>query len=241
MSNGELKKLKVVAYSDPQFNDKIGDGEFTTLVNPEKYTFNYKIEQNEDQASGTSDLAPKFNKKLPEDLELEFLFDRTGVIVHYGTDPNSSSDDKVFKDEGEGVIDDIEKFKKVILDYNGDEHKPNYLMISWGTLLFKGSLKEMSIEFKLFKPDGTPIRAVAKAKFQGFVEDDLRVAKENNQSPDLTHLRIVKEGDTLPLMTHRVYGDSKYYLEIAKVNQLTFFRKLEVGTEIFFPPIEKTS
>lgn len=241
MSTGELKKLKVVAYSDPQFNDKVGDGEFTTLVNPEKYTFNYKIEQNEDQASGTSDLSPKFNKKLPEDLELEFLFDRSGVIVHYGSDPGSSSGNKVFKDEGDGIIDDIEKFKKVILDYNGDEHKPNYLMISWGTLLFKGSLTEMSIEFKLFKPDGTPIRAVAKAKFQGFVEDDLRVAKENNQSPDLTHVRVVKEGDTLPLMSHRIYGDSKYYLEVARVNEITSFRKLEIGKEIFFPPIEKRS
>lgn len=241
MSTGELTKLKIKAYSDPQFNDEVADGEFTTLVNPEKYTFNYKIEQNEDQASGTSDLSPRFNKKLPEDLELEFLFDRTGVIIHYGSNPDESSDDTVFKDKGEGVIEDIEKFKKVILDYNGDEHKPNYVMIYWGTLLFKGSLIEMSVEFKLFKSDGTPIRAVAKAKFQGFVEDDLRVAKENNQSPDLTHIRLVKEGDTLPLMSHRIYGDSKYYLEVAKVNELTSFRKLEVGKEIFFPPIEKIS
>ncbi|WP_298312691.1 LysM peptidoglycan-binding domain-containing protein [uncultured Aquimarina sp.] len=241
MSTGELTKLKIKAYSDPQFNNEVADGEFTTLVNPEKYTFNYKIEQNEDQASGTSDLSPRFNKKLPEDLELEFLFDRTGVIIHYGSNPGESSDDTVFKDNGEGVIDDIEKFKKVILDYNGDEHKPNYVMIYWGTLLFKGSLTEMSVEFKLFKSDGTPIRAVAKAKFQGFVEDDLRVAKENNQSPDLTHIRLVKEGDTLPLMSHRIYGDSKYYLEVAKVNELSSFRKLEVGREIFFPPIEKIS
>ncbi|WP_298547888.1 LysM peptidoglycan-binding domain-containing protein [uncultured Aquimarina sp.] len=241
MSTGELTKLKIKAYSDPQFNNEVADGEFTTLVNPEKYTFNYKIEQNEDQASGTSDLSPRFNKKLPEDLELEFLFDRTGVIIHYGSNPDESSDDTVFKDNGEGVIDDIEKFKKVILDYNGDEHKPNYVMIYWGTLLFKGSLTEMNVEFKLFKSDGTPIRAVAKAKFQGFVEDDLRVAKENNQSPDLTHIRLVKEGDTLPLMSHRIYGDSKYYLEVAKVNELSSFRKLEVGKEIFFPPIEKIS
>ncbi|WP_299260793.1 LysM peptidoglycan-binding domain-containing protein [uncultured Aquimarina sp.] len=241
MSTGELTKLKIKAYSDPQFNNEVADGEFTTLVNPEKYTFNYKIEQNEDQASGTSDLSPRFNKKLPEDLALEFLFDRTGVIIHYGSNPDESSDDTVFKDKGEGVIEDIEKFKKVILDYNGDEHKPNYVMIYWGTLLFKGSLTEMSVEFKLFKSDGTPIRAVAKAKFQGFVEDDLRVAKENNQSPDLTHIRLVKEGDTLPLMSHRIYGDSKYYLEIAKVNELSSFRKLEVGKEIFFPPIEKIS
>jgi len=192
-------------------------------------------------ASGTSDLSPRFNKKLPEDLELEFLFDRSGVIIHYGNNPDETDDDKVFSDTGEGIIEDIEKFKKVILDYNGDEHEPNHIMIYWGTLLFKGKLTEMSVEFKLFKSDGTPIRAVAKAKFKGFVEDDLRVAKENNQSPDLTHIRLVKEGDTLPLLSHRIYGDSKYYLEVAKVNQLTSFRKLEVGIEIFFPPIQKIS
>lgn len=228
MSNGELEKLKVVAYSDPEFNNKIADGEFATLMNPEKYTYHYKTEQNNDQASGTSSVAPRFNKKLPEELELEFLFDRSGVISGY-----ESLED--------GVIDDLEKFKKVILDYDGEKHKPNYLMISWGSLLFKGTMTEMDIEFKLFKPDGTPVRALAKAKFQGFVEDNLRVAKENNQSPDLTHYRIVKAGDTLPLMTYRIYGDSKYYLEVAKANNLTNFRKLEPGKRIFFPPIEKAS
>ena len=226
MSTGELKKLKIVAYSDPGFSDKIADGEFATLMNPEKYTFHYKIEQDEQQAAGTSAVSPRFNKQLPENLELEFVFDRSGVIA--GKEAVES-----------GIIDDIEKFKKVILDYNGDEHKPNYLIISWGSLLFKGSLTEMDIEFKLFKPDGTPIRALAKAKFQGFVEDDLRAARENNKSPDLTHLRIVKEGDTLPLMSYRIYGDSKYYLEVAKANNIINFRKLKAGQEIFFPPIQK--
>ncbi len=227
-NDAQLTKLKIVAYKDPEFNDKADDGEFNTLLNPEKYTFKYAIESNNDQASGTSDLSPKFNKKLPEDLELEFLFDRTGVI------PQVSS-------EEEGIIEDIEKFKKVVLDYSGEEHKPYYVIISWGTLLFKGSLKEMDIEFKLFKPNGAPLRAVAKAKFQGFVEDDLRVAMENNQSPDLTHLRTVEEGDTLPLMSHRIYGDSKYYLEVARVNNIGNFRKLKAGTRISFPPIAKTN
>lgn len=227
-NDAQLTKLKIVAYKDPEFNDKADDGEFNTLLNPEKYMFKYAIESNNDQASGTSDLSPKFNKKLPEDLELEFLFDRTGVI------PQVSS-------EEEGIIEDIEKFKKVVLDYSGEEHKPYYVVISWGTLLFKGSLKEMDIEFKLFKPNGAPLRAVAKAKFQGFVEDDLRVAMENNQSPDLTHLRTVEEGDTLPLMSHRIYGDSKYYLEVARVNNIGNFRKLKAGTRISFPPISKTT
>ena len=235
--SGELIKLKIKAYSDEKFSQEVSEGEFKTLLNPEKYTFNYKIEQNEDQASGTSSSAPKFNRALPEDLELDFLFDRTGVLVDYGA--SGKDDNKTFKDEGGGVIDDVENFKKVVFDYNGDEHKPNYLIISWGTLLFKGTLSEMSINFKLFKADGTPLRAVASAKFKGFVEDNLRVAKENNSSPDLTHVRIVKEGDTLPLMTFRIYGDSKYYLEVAKANEISNFRKLKVGQQIYFPPIEK--
>lgn len=237
--SGELTKLKIKAFSDEQFSEEVTDGEFRTLLNPETYVFKYKIEQNDDQASGTSASAPRFNRALPEDLELEFVFDRTGVLTDYGA--AGTAGDKTFKDEGRGVIDDLEHFKKVVFDYNGEEHKPNYLIISWGTLLFKGSLSEMDITFKLFKPDGTPLRATAKAKFKGFVEDNLRVAMENSSSPDLTHVREVKKGDTLPLMTFRIYGDSKYYLEVAKANRITNFRKLEVGQRIFFPPIEKSS
>ena len=237
--SGELIKLKIKAYSDEKFSQEVSEGEFKTLLNPENYKFKYKIEQNDDQASGTSSSAPKFNRALPEDLELEFVFDRTGVITDYGA--SGTKDNKTFKDEGGGIIDDIENFKKVIFDYNGDKHKPNYLIISWGTLLFKGTLSEMGITFKLFKADGTPLRAVASAKFKGFVEDNLRVAKENNNSPDLTHIRIVKDGDTLPLMAFRIYGDPKYYLEVAKANEITNFRMLKVGQQIFFPPIEKVS
>ncbi|WP_186757800.1 CIS tube protein [Echinicola salinicaeni] len=226
MSEGKLEKLKVVAYKDSKFSDEVDNGEFTTLLNPEKYKFQYRVEQNEDQAAGTSAAPIRFNKILPQTLELDFLFDRTGIIAGYEASEN-------------GVIDDIEHFKKVVYEYNGEKHKPNYLMITWGSLLFKGYLKEMDIEYKLFRPDGTPIRAMATTKIGEFVEEDLRTAQENNQSPDLTHYRTVNDGDTLPLMTYRIYGDSKYYLEVAKANKLTNFRKLKTGTELFFPPLQK--
>ncbi|SEI84915.1 hypothetical protein SAMN05192553_101527 [Cyclobacterium xiamenense] len=226
MNEGKLEKLKVVAYSDPEFNEKVAGGEFSTLLNPEKYLYRYKIDQNEDQAPGTSAAPTRFNKKLPEELDLDFLFDRTGIV------PGKEAIEA-------GVIDDIEHFKKVVLDYNGEEHKPNYVLISWGSLLFKGCLTEMSLEFKLFRADGTPLRALAKAKFKGFVEDNLRAAKENNSSPDLTHFRTVKAGDTLPLMAHRIYGDPAYYLEVAKANKLVNFRNLKPGQAIYFPPLQK--
>lgn len=226
--SGELTKLKIKAYSNETFSQEVANGEFNTLLNPESYRVNYKIEQNRTQAQGTSSASPRFNKTKPEDLQLEFFFDRTGVV-------------KGMEDEsGEGIIEEIEKFKKVVLDYNGNEHKPNYLIITWGSLLFKGSLTSLQITFKLFKPDGTPIRATANANFNGFIEDALRIARENNNSPDLTHIRIVNEGDTLPLMAYKIYGDPKYYLEVARVNKLVNFRKLSAGQKIFFPPVDKT-
>ena len=226
---GELKKLKIIGFKDDKFTEPIGDGEFTSLLNPEKYTFRYKIEYTEAQGQGTSATQPKYLRSVPEDLDLQFLFDRTGIIKGHN--------DKI----GDGIVEDIEKFKKLVFDYNGDEHKPNYLLIGWGTLLFKGILAEMSIEYKLFSAEGVPLRAVVAARFKGVVEDSLRVARENNNSPDLTHVRMVKQGDTLPLMTFRIYGDSKYYLQVAAANRLPHFRRLQPGQQIIFPPIEKIS
>ncbi|WP_203292771.1 CIS tube protein [Luteirhabdus pelagi] len=229
MRLGQLKKLRVIGYKDDAFTEKIADGEFSSLLNPETYSLNYSVEYTEAQGQGTSGSQGKYLRTPPENLAVEFLFDRTGAI-------RGSQNLK-----GDGIIDDIEKFKRIVFDYDGDQHKPNYVMIGWGTLLFKGVLQQMDIEFKLFSPDGTPLRAVARTQFKGSIEDDLRVAKENNQSPDVTHIRMVKEGDTLPLMTHRIYGNSKYYLQVAAANGLTNFRNLTPGQEIMFPPIEKAS
>ncbi len=226
MSQGELKKLVIKAYSDEKFNAEVADGEFTTLVNPEKYMVAYKPEYTEQQGQGTSGAQPKFSKIAPQELDLDLLFDSSGVI-----DGEANYTD--------GIIDKIEAFKSIVFDYSGDEHKPNYLMIKWGALLFKGSLVDLGIEYRLFSPDGTPLRANAKLKVKGTIDDDLRVARENNQSPDLTHYRKAKAGDTLALMCHRIYGDSKYYLEVAKANNIAGFRKLKPGQELFFPPLKK--
>jgi len=236
---GELTKLKIQAYSDERFTNEVANGEFLTMLNPEKFSLKYRVVQNQTQASGTSSSANHFVRMPPEDLEMEFLFDRTGAVADYlglmkPTDYLSTLG-------SDGITEDIENFKRVIFDYNGDQHRPNFVTLSWGSLLFKGTLTELNITYKLFKGDGTPLRATARTKFKAFIEDNLRVARENNSSPDLTHVRTVKAGDTLPLMTHRIYGDSKYYLEVARVNNITNFRKLEPGQKIFFPPIEKVS
>lgn len=229
MPGGELKKLKVIGYEDAKFSEskKVDQGEFTTLANPEKYTLSYSIEYDEKHAPGTSNGPAKFKRMEPQDFEIEFLFDGTGII-------QASQNTEV-----KSVQDEIDRFKKIVFDYNGEKHRPNFVKIIWGALLFKGVFLSLDLEYKLFKPSGEPLRAIGKAKFKGSQDDEERAAQENKSSPDLTHSRIVMAGDTLPLMTYRIYGDSKYYLEVAKYNKLSNFRKLTPGQQIIFPPIDK--
>lgn len=228
--SGALKKLEIQAYSKPEMtdSDKIKDKLFTTALNPEKYSRNFKTEYNSESAQGSSSSSSKYVRSDPQELDLEFLFDRTGILNN--------------KEVGEkGVEEDVENFLNIVYAFDGDIHQPNYLKISWGTLTFNCILSEVQIEYKLFRSDGLPIRAVAKAKFKDFVNDEKRVAEEKKSSPDLTHVRVVTDGDTLPLMCYKIYGDSKYYIEIAKFNKIASFRTLTTGQQIYFPPIEKRS
>jgi nucleoid-associated protein YgaU len=54
-------------------------------------------------------------------------------------------------------------------------------------------------------------------------------------------VRMVKLGDTLPQLCHLIYGDPRYYLQIADRNGLANFRILTPGLTLKFPPIAKTS
>jgi hypothetical protein len=237
MSSG-LEKITITAYKSIKYGkeNEISSGKFTVLVNPEGYTRSYKIKYKDQQASGTKARQMKFEMVEPEDIEFEFLFDKTGALP--GT--FKATDDAGIQSEGkQGVWPDIEQFKKVVYDYKGEIHQPPFLMIQWGELIFKCVLREMSINFKLFRADGTPIRATAKAKFSSTVENELRVRDQKDKSPDITHSRIVKAGDTLPMLCYQVYGEAGYYIQVAKANNLVNFRKLITGTQLFFPPIEK--
>lgn len=231
MPLGQLKKMKIVSYTSADYSDDSKDGEFEALINPESYQLDYKIEYNSEQGQGASSSQQRYTMTKPEDLSFEFLFDATGALVTGGR-PGAQKED---------ITDEIQKFKDMLTAFDGSSHQPRHLKLFWGTLLFKGRLATLQIQFKLFKPDGRPLRAVAKATFKGSIEENFRVALENAQSPDVTHVRTVMAGDTLPLMCHRIYGDSRFYLEVAKANGLSNFRSLRTGDELIFPPIEKAT
>lgn len=218
---GTLEKLLIKAYEAADFSGQ-PVGEFEAFVNPNEITLSYEMEYDSAQGAGTTGSRMEFKKVKPGDMSLTFFVDGTGA--------NGNPLD---------VQERIESFQTVT-GYNGNIHRPNYLKVVWGTLQVKRCvLKSASIAYKLFRPDGVPLRAVITANFTDSSDDQTRVAMAQDQSPDLTHVRLVKAGDSLPALCHQIYGDPAYYLEVARANGIDHFRRLEPGTRIVFPPVEK--
>ena len=221
---GQLEKLVVMAYSSPELTDDSFVSSVTVMMNPEGYTLDYKVDFKDGQGQGTSGAQQKFTMTKPSEFAVDVLFDSTGII------------DGQPKDD---VADDLNSFRDLLVGFDGTTHEPRHFKVIWGATIFKGRCLALSLNYRLFNPDGTPIRVACKVTFTGSVDDGLRVATDNTQSPDLTHHYRVQAGDTLPLLCYRFYGDSSYYLQVAGVNRLANFRKLEAGDDLVFPPIAK--
>lgn len=219
--SGALERLVIKAYEQADYSGEAAS-KFEAYVNPNEITLAYEVEYDEAQGAGTTNSRMNFKKMKPGDLSLTFFLDGTGA--------NGRPCD---------VQQQIKQFQTVT-GYNGNIHRPNYLKIGWGKLTIKRCvLKSASIAYKLFKPSGVPLRAVITASFSDNSDDKTRVAMAQDQSPDLTHFRLVKDGDTLPLLCHEIYGDPGLYLRVARANGLDDFRKLVPGERLRFPPLER--
>lgn len=222
MSSGTLIKLKIIQYQEDRFENPTGI-DMDIPVNPSNYKRNVSIEYNEEQEQGTQGNNPTYSRTPPEEMQFDFVFDNSGVLA------------------GSREVDEqISEFKKLAYSVDGDIHRPNFLKILWGSLSFNCILKSLTINYTLFKPDGTPVRAMLNATFLNVVEEERRAVEQGNNSPDLTHIRYSKEGDTLALLTYKIYKNACLFPQVARFNGLTNLRKLKPNTRIVFPPIDRS-
>jgi phage tail protein X len=229
--SGSLEKMVVMAYKDKKFKQNVG--EFTVYINPASYAHAYEICYNSEQGQGSPGNSPVFNQ-IPSDIvTFQLVFDGTGVV------PSKLPGVVPFAEDG--IVKQISDFRNLAFTYQGNIHSPNYLILSWGTLLFRCRLKTLKITYTLFKPDGTPLRARADATFIGYNDEEEIARRANKSSPDLSHVLTVRAGDTLPLMCYGVYGTSAVYLQVARVNGLTDVRQLRAGAQLLFPAMRNAA
>jgi len=224
---GSLERMVILAFSDASYNKQVGSP-FTVWINPASYTRDYTIDYADRQAPGSNGPSPEFNRVGQECVSFELVFDATGVI------PPPIPGTPIPSDGVAGLLD---TFTALVATVNGSIHRPNYVKLSWAQLQFQCVLTKLNITYSLFKPNGTPIRAKAQVTFQSFTSESQLAAEANLTSPDLTHLVTVLAGDTLPALCHRIYGSSTYYVQVARFNGLTDFRRLAPGRQLVFPPL----
>ena len=222
-----LKKMSIVSYSDENFASKTGS--YDLLINPDTYTHTYSIHYNDSAGMGSSSALMKFDRMGEETVAFKVMFDGTGVVP--GTPAGGTSP---------SIKKTIDDFRNLIFKYQGQLHEPNYLQLTWGTLAFRCRLKTLNLKYLLFTPEGEPVRAEADVLFSGHTAPAEAAKAANPNSADMSHLVTVKAGDTLPLLCYRIYGTSVPYPQVARINGLNGFRRIEPGTELLFPPIRNS-
>ena len=250
LGSGKLEKMSIWALKDqvdpkvpPEVTGAEGDS-YMVQVNPDSYTLSHQVYYERTDTNGRPPSNTKFNGMSPAKLDFTIIFDGTGIIPPpagvldnipiVGAIADLLGGKKEFD-----LMEEIRKFTKVVYSFDGDQHRPRNIRLAWGRQIYDGVLTSLSLNYKLFKPDGTPLRAEARVSFDSSLSQVMLEAVYKTSSPDLTHIRTSIAGDTLPLMTHSIYGQADHYIAVAKVNKLFNFRKLPDGQSIFFPPVKK--
>jgi len=217
-----LIKMKILAYANQEMTQAAPQTDYTLQVNPASIKYGKEIQMTSQGPVGGQYRAPKYAKHKETTLSFDTIFDGTGVISEL---------------QG-GVSKQIQALEDVVYNINGNIHRPNYLKISWGSTIFKGVLNSLNYEYTLFDPAGSPLRVKISFSFTGFLDKKQSAKLENKSSPDLSHIIVIKAGDTIASLCNEIYGDPSYCVEIAKYNDLTGFRNVPPGTQLMFPPLK---
>jgi hypothetical protein len=222
-----LKITKCLVQDDGTID--IQSQSFSSTINPEKYSHKYRIRYSGGKPTdpapiGLPSKTPRYSGTDPETLSFDLILDGTGVV------PETS---------GKTVSGQMNDLKEIAYTYNGKIHEPNVVLITWGSGLtsFFGRLTSLNTEYTLFRATGEALRAKVSLSFTGYDTPIEGALEANKSSPDMTHIVIVRAGDTLPLLCQRIYRDPSRYLKVARDNGLDGFRELVPGMELTFKPI----
>lgn len=207
---------------------------FIAQFNPETYTDTVEYSYDEVKpAQGKTGSEAKFNGINPKKFSFELLLDGTGISP---APPPAGTLDAAAPSTGLSVVAQLELFKLTV-GFDGNIHRPPFLMLVWGRLIATTVLENYSIAYKLFSPAGLPIRATLTATFREHIPKGMGSLLQNLASPDILHVHQVVEGDRLPTIVHSIYDDAAHYIDVAKANGLDSIRTLSPGQVLQLPPV----
>ncbi|PRY88608.1 hypothetical protein [Mongoliibacter ruber] len=231
-----LKLTAFERFKDGSAASPLSGGEYSLQLNPEEVdlTFDIKKNSSDEDEEPTSAAGMPVNDKNKlynrQKISIEFIIDNTGAIPVF-------PDGIGTKVAGKSIKESIDLLKKVTVKPTRASHRPPFIKLEWGKLLLVGVVDSLAIKYTLFNTSGDPVRALVKFSMEEEVDE--KVISREFQSPDITRIITIKDGDNLNAMCDSFYDDPRYYISIASYNDLPSFRKLKIGSALQFPPLEK--
>lgn len=116
---------------------------------------------------------------------------------------------------------------------------PPFLTFEWGaTVSFKAVCESLTVAYKLFQPNGEPIRAEVNMNLK-----EAREAKPKAQNPTTRAeaglgVHTLQDGETLQAVAYRVYGEASRWRTIAQVNGIDNPLHVRRGTRLMLPRLD---
>ena len=206
-----------------------GGSAIECLFNPTEYSISKTNVWKVEPVTGSALPPPQFTGGLPRELTLELLFD------------TSDSADKDVRE----ITDKLLKATEVGESGGG---RPPTITFGWGqTVSFKAVARQLTIRYTLFRPDGSPTRALAHMSLMQAekAQDGSSTAggtpgggNPTTRGIDAISSHLVREGDSLPSIAFAAYGDPTLWRTIAEANDIDDPLRLPRGRSLAIPRLE---
>ncbi|MEL6168990.1 MAG: hypothetical protein AAFZ09_19045, partial [Pseudomonadota bacterium] len=202
------------------------DEEVEVLFNPTEYSVEYGASFQETSIPGLSNPILQFVNGTAEVLSMDLLFD-------------------TYTDGGGADVSEVTQNFVNLLAIDGDTHAPPRVEFKWGVFQFRAVIEKISQRFTMFLGDGTPVRATLSVTFKQYRSIAEQLENPRRNSADKTKHRVLGkvEGfrptpDALWSLAAEEYGETRFWREIARANDIEDPRRLTAGDRVIVPPLE---
>jgi hypothetical protein len=130
-------------------------------------------------------------------------------------------------------LDELESLVKI----DSALHAPPVVEFAWSKFSFAGVIASMRERMTLFSEDGRRLRARLTITFRSYKSAEVQLRELKLSSPDRSHTRVLREGETLAHIANEVYGDPRMWRPIALANRIERPRFIEPGTPLVIPAL----
>lgn len=137
---------------------------------------------------------------------------------------------------GPGVDEKLAELRRFVL-IDGTLHSPPVCEFAWGKVTFRGVVTAFKEKYALFDDAGRALRARVTVALKEYTPPEVEAKQVKRNSPDRTHVRVVRAGDRLDRIAADVYGNPRLWRPIAAANGLDDPRALTPGQALRIPAL----